>query len=50
MIRAPWHTLLAISALYLVLLPVSFAGYARVKQRRATRAVPATESERVHAG
>ena len=36
LIRAPWHTLLAISALYLVMLPVALASYARVKQRRAT--------------
>jgi len=35
MIRAPWHTLLAISALYLLMLPFAFASYARVKQRRA---------------
>jgi CDP-diacylglycerol--serine O-phosphatidyltransferase len=35
LIRAPWHTLLAISALYLLMLPFAFASYARVKQRRA---------------
>ncbi len=43
LIRAPWHTLLAISALYLVMLPVALASYARVKQRRATNSPrPAT--------
>jgi len=34
-IRAPWHTLLGVSALYLVMIPVALASYARVKQRRA---------------
>ena len=36
LIRAPWHTLLAVSALYLVLIPFSVASYGRVTQRRAT--------------
>jgi len=36
LIRAPWHTLLAVSALYLGMLPVALASYARVKRRRAT--------------
>lgn len=35
LLTAPWHTLLAITGLYLVLIPFSLAGYARVKQRRA---------------
>jgi CDP-diacylglycerol--serine O-phosphatidyltransferase len=40
LIRAPWHTLLAVSALYLAMLPFSFAAYRRVKQRRATAGAP----------
>lgn len=36
LIRAPWITLLAISLLYLIMLPFSSASYARVKRRRAT--------------
>lgn len=35
LMRAPWHTLLAISALYLVLIPVALASYAKVRRRRA---------------
>ena len=35
LLRAPWHTLLAISALYLVMIPFALASYARVRQRRA---------------
>jgi len=35
LIRAPWHTLLGVSALYLAMIPVALASYARVKQRRA---------------
>ena len=50
LIRAPWHTLLAISLLYLVLMPVSFAGYARVKRRRATPAEHAADAGRAPAG
>lgn len=38
LIRAPWHTLLAISALYLVMIPFALASYARVRRRRATSA------------
>jgi CDP-diacylglycerol---serine O-phosphatidyltransferase len=38
LIRAPWHTLLAVSALYVALLPLSVASYARVKRRRAAAA------------
>ena len=34
LLNEPWLTLLAISALYLVMLPFSIAGYARVKRRR----------------
>ena len=36
LLTAPWHTLLAIIALYLLMIPFSFASYARVKQRRAS--------------
>src|SRR5687768_14018430 len=32
LIRAPWHTLLAVSALYLLMIPLSVASYARVRQ------------------
>lgn len=35
LIRAPWHTLLAISVIYLAMLPFSMASYSRVKRRRA---------------
>ena len=36
LIVAPWPTLLVFAALYLLMIPVAFASYARVKQRRAT--------------
>ena len=35
LIRAPWHTLLAISVIYLAMLPFSMASYSGVKRRRA---------------
>lgn len=35
LVRAPWHTLLAVSLLYLATVPFSIAAYARVKRRRA---------------
>ena len=35
LLNEPWLTLLAISAIYLAMLPFSIASYARVKQRRA---------------
>ena len=38
LIRAPWHTLTAISVLYLAVVPFSLASYARVKRRRANAA------------
>lgn len=41
LIRAPWHTLLGISALYLLMLPFAYASYARVRQRRAASGVRA---------
>jgi CDP-diacylglycerol---serine O-phosphatidyltransferase len=40
LLNEPWWTLLAISVVYLALLPFSFASYSRVKQRRAAKAVP----------
>ena len=39
-LNEPWWTLLAISVVYLALLPFSFASYGRVKQRRAAPAGP----------
>jgi CDP-diacylglycerol--serine O-phosphatidyltransferase len=41
LLNEPWWTLLAISAIYLALLPFSIASYARVKQRRAAQTAPA---------
>jgi CDP-diacylglycerol--serine O-phosphatidyltransferase len=38
LLTAPWATLLAIAVLYLVMIPVAFASYSRVKRRRATGA------------
>jgi CDP-diacylglycerol--serine O-phosphatidyltransferase len=38
LLNAPWVTLLAISAIYLALLPFSIASYAGVKRRRAAQA------------
>ncbi|MFL6766119.1 MAG: CDP-alcohol phosphatidyltransferase family protein [Sphingomicrobium sp.] len=35
LIVAPWHTLLVLAAIYLLMIPVAFASYERVKQRRA---------------
>ena len=40
LLNEPWWTLLAISVVYLSLLPFSFASYARVKQRRAAPKPP----------
>ena len=36
LIVAPWATLLAVAALYLLMIPVSLTSYQRVKRRRAT--------------
>jgi CDP-diacylglycerol--serine O-phosphatidyltransferase len=36
LLTAPWHVLLAITVVYLGMIPFSLASYARVKQRRAT--------------
>ena len=38
LVRAPWHTLLAVSLLYLATMPFSMAAYGRVKRRRAASA------------
>jgi CDP-diacylglycerol--serine O-phosphatidyltransferase len=38
LIRAPWHTLLGVAALYFALIPVSLASYARVRRRRGNAA------------
>jgi CDP-diacylglycerol--serine O-phosphatidyltransferase len=38
LLTAPWATLLAIAVLYLLMIPVAFASYARVKRRRASGA------------
>ena len=38
LLTVPWATLLAIAVLYLVMIPVAFASYARVKRRRASGA------------
>ncbi|WP_294121047.1 phosphatidylcholine/phosphatidylserine synthase [Sphingomonas sp.] len=40
LINEPWWTLLGISVVYLALLPLSYASYSRVKQRRAAQARP----------
>lgn len=37
LLNEPWWTLLAVSALYLALLPFSLSSYAKVKQRRAAQ-------------
>ena len=36
LLTAPWHTLLAVALLYLLMIPLALASYARVKRRRAT--------------
>ena len=36
LLTAPWSTLLAVALLYLVMIPVACASYARVKRRRAS--------------
>src|SRR4051794_16495907 len=36
LIVAPWHTLLALSGLYLLMIPVALASYARLRRRRAS--------------
>lgn len=41
LIVAPWQTLLIAAGFYLAMIPVAFAGYARVKRRRASAAARA---------
>ena len=41
LVLAPWPTLLAVSALYLLMIPFGLASYARVKRRRGAGAVRA---------
>ena len=38
LVVAPWATLLAVAALYLIMIPFALASYARVRRRRATAA------------
>jgi len=38
LLTAPWYTLLAIALLYLLMIPLALASYARVKRRRASAA------------
>jgi CDP-diacylglycerol--serine O-phosphatidyltransferase len=38
LVTAPWHTLLAVAALYLAMIPVALLSYERVKRRRASAA------------
>lgn len=38
LITAPWYTLLVIALFYLLMIPIAFASYARVKRRRAVAA------------
>jgi CDP-diacylglycerol--serine O-phosphatidyltransferase len=40
LLTAPWYTLLAVALLYLLMIPVALASYARVKRRRASAARP----------
>ena len=41
LLTAPWMTLLLVAILYLAMIPVALASYARVKRRRASAASPA---------
>ena len=36
LIVAPWMTLLLLAILYLLMIPVAFASYERIRRRRAT--------------
>jgi len=44
LVTATWHTLLAISAIYVALLPFSMAAYGRFKQRRAAQPARASRA------
>lgn len=50
LVSEPWITLLAVSALYLAMIPVAMASYSRVKRRRAIPAVPGHAAEATRAG
>ena len=41
LVLAPWPTLLAVSTLYLLMIPFALASYARVKRRRGVGAARA---------
>jgi CDP-diacylglycerol--serine O-phosphatidyltransferase len=41
LLTAPWQTLLALATIYLVMIPVALASYAKVRRRRAGAAGPA---------
>jgi CDP-diacylglycerol---serine O-phosphatidyltransferase len=38
LLTAPWYTLLGVALLYLLMIPVALASYAKVKRRRASAA------------
>jgi CDP-diacylglycerol--serine O-phosphatidyltransferase len=50
LVTSPWVTLLAISLIYVAMLPFSIASYARVRRRRDTAARPATPAADGRAG
>lgn len=50
LVTNPWLTLLAISFLYVAMLPLSVASYAKVKRRRAIERQPAPAAGPAHAG
>jgi CDP-diacylglycerol---serine O-phosphatidyltransferase len=50
LVTAPWVTLLAISIVYIAMVPFSIASYARVRRRRATAAERAKPAPRGSAG
>ena len=37
LLTTPWWTLLAVALLYLLMIPVALASYAKVRRRRATQ-------------
>jgi CDP-diacylglycerol---serine O-phosphatidyltransferase len=50
LIRAPWHTLLAVSVIYLAMIPLALLSYARVRRRRAAGAGRGKAAPRGSAG
>jgi CDP-diacylglycerol--serine O-phosphatidyltransferase len=50
LVTAPWVTLLAISIIYIAMVPFSIASYSRVRRRRATAAARAKPAPRGSAG